>query len=389
MAEEAVVTSGTVRQDATPQPTRRAFLTRTGQTGLALLLAGLPLDAMEEREGLMAQTRTIRSGNHNGTIEFGGLQRTYLLHVPPSYTGQNATPLVFVFHGGEGTGEHIADVTQFSQCSDQNGFLVVYPDGVDQSWNDGRGTTPAEEQGVDDVGFVTALLGQLAQTLYIAPQLVYATGLSNGARFTHRLGCEISEKIAAIGPVAGTMAENIAQQCAPQQPVSVVEFHGTEDPINHWDGGEVQGEFGGMTLSVPKTVLLWVNFNGCPPSPQKSMLPDTDPNDGTRVWRKAYSPGESGCEVVLYGVEGGGHTWPGTDLLPTLQSGTVTHDINATQVIWDFFADHPKSFAGDPKERAFIDRIAMRRYFMRRYFMWLRWRAYATWRAKRSTFFEW
>src|SRR5262249_8322287 len=144
------------------------------------------------------QTRTVGPGNHDGTIQFGGLQRTYHLHVPPSYTGQKATPLVFVFHGGGGNGEDAGSLTGFSQCSDQKGFLVVYPDGVDQHWNDGRGTTPPEQQGVDDVGFVSALLEQLAQTLYVDPKRVYATGMSNGAIFTQRLGCELSEKIAAI-----------------------------------------------------------------------------------------------------------------------------------------------------------------------------------------------
>jgi polyhydroxybutyrate depolymerase len=344
---------------------------------------------MEEREGDMSQTRTIRPGNHDGTIEFGGLQRTYYLHVPPSYTGKKATPLVFVFHGGGGSGKDAANLTGFSQCSDQNGFLVVYPDGIDQHWNDGRGTTPPAQQGVDDVGFVSALLGQLVQTLYIDSQRVYATGMSNGAIFTHLLGCELSETLAAIGPVAGTMAENIASQFSPQQPVSVVEFHGTQDPIVPWDGGEARGESGGKVLSVSETVSLWVNVNRCPASPSKTVLPDKDPSDGTRVWCDVYSPGQGYSAVVLYGVEGGGHAWPDSDRPLAPQSGRITHDVNATEVIWDFFADHPKGFTYRPKERASIDRIAMRRYFMRRYFMWLRWRAYTAWRAKQSAFFEW
>jgi polyhydroxybutyrate depolymerase len=111
----------------------------------------------------------------------------------------------------------------------------VYPEGVARHWNDGRGTTPPAAQGVDDVGFVSALLEHLAQRFNIDPGRLYTCGMSDGAIFSHRLGCELAVKLAAIAPVAGTMAENIAPHCAPQRPISVVEFHGTEDLIVPWN----------------------------------------------------------------------------------------------------------------------------------------------------------
>jgi polyhydroxybutyrate depolymerase len=281
-------------------------------------------------------------GDNNGTILYDGRRRTYLFHLPPSYDGTKATPLVFVFHGGGGTGQEAAEMTGFSQLSDQKGFLVVYPDGVDQHWSDGRGTSPPDQQGVDDVGFVSALLQDLSQSLKINRRRVYATGMSNGAIFTQRLGCELTAKIAAIGPVAGTMAENIALTCAPRLVISVVEFHGTDDLVVPFKGGEVQGECGGTVLSVAETVERWVNLNRCPTSPKIRLEPDKDPNDGTRVLREVYRPCQNGAGVVLYIMKGGGHTWPDGPggQLPT--SGRVSRDINATEVIWDFFAKHPK-----------------------------------------------
>jgi polyhydroxybutyrate depolymerase len=141
------------------------------------------------------------------------------------------------------------------------------------------------------------------------------------------------------------MAENIALQCAPRPAISVVEFHGTDDPIVPFKGGEVQGEFGGIVLSVAETVSHWVNLNRCPTSPKIRLEPDRDPNDGTRVLREVYRSCQKGTGVVLYAIKGGGHTWPDGPggQLPT--SGRVSRDINATEVIWDFFAKHPKKKA--------------------------------------------
>jgi polyhydroxybutyrate depolymerase len=233
-------------------------------------------------------------------------------------------------------------MTGFSQLSDLKGFIVVYPDGVDQHWSDGRGTTPPDQQGVDDVGFVLALLQDLSQSLKINRRRVYATGMSNGAIFTQRLSCELTAQIAAIGPVAGTMAENIALTCAPRLVISVVEFHGTDDLVVPFKGGEVQGEYGGTVLSVDETVSRWVKINGCPTSPKIRLEPDKDPNDGTRVLREAYRPCQNGTGVVLYAIKGGGHTWPDEAGSEPSTNGRVSRDINATEVIWDFFAKHPK-----------------------------------------------
>lgn len=282
------------------------------------------------------------AGDRQGTIRHGNLTRTYLLHVPPSHSGTRPTPLVLVFHGGYGTGRGVADSTGFNAVSDRVGFIVAYPHGTDRHWNDGRGTMLPDQQNVDDVGFVSALIADLMQTLAVDPKRVYATGISNGGIFSHRLACELSEKIAAIAPVAGAIAEKFAPRCAPRQAVSVVAIHGTEDLFVLWNGGDVRGRIGGKVLSVPETMARWVRLNGCPTAPQIVREPDRDLADGTRVRREAYGPCPNGIDVVLYAVEGGGHTWPGGPRGRLPSTGRVSRDITATEIIWEFFEKHPK-----------------------------------------------
>lgn len=297
-----------------------------------------------------AQGRAGAAGDVDSAIQVGGLRRVYHLHVPPSYDGTEPTPLVLVFHGRMESGKGMAKMTGFNTVSDQEGFIVVYPEAVDRHWNDGRGATLLERQQVDDVRCVSVLIAHLTQTLNIDQNRIYATGISNGAMFVQRLACELSEQLAAIGPVAGTMATNIATQCAPKQPVSVVESHGTTDVLVPWDGGEIP-IVGGKVLSVPETIARWVQLNGCPSSPHVTDEPDRDPSDGTRVRREAYGPCRTGSEVALYVVEGGGHSWPGGpgSHLPFMHH--VSRDIRTTEVVWDFFKKHPKTLAKGRQKR--------------------------------------
>jgi polyhydroxybutyrate depolymerase len=278
------------------------------------------------------------------TIQSGGVPRTYHLHVPPSVPSTAAMPLVMVFHGGGGTGAGAARSYGFNRVADDRGFAVVYPEGRDRRWNDGRGTTGQPWLNtvlVDDVGFVSSLIDHVSGTLRIDPHRVYATGISNGGIFAHRLGCELSGKIAAIAPVAGTIAEPEVTRCAPRSPVSIIEFHGTEDRFVPYGGGEILGHAErGRVLSVAETTELWAKFDGCPALRHRVDLPPRHADDGTRARQAAYGPCRGGSAVVLYTIVGGGHTWPGTAWLPLL--GPVSRQIDATEVIWEFFEGHPK-----------------------------------------------
>lgn len=281
----------------------------------------------------------LQPGTQPQSITHGGATRTYLVHIPPAYDGRREMPLVLVFHGGGGTGAVAERTTGFSPVADREGFIAVYPDATNRQWNDGRLSSRLPTD-VDDVAFVAALLDHLLATLRIDPLRVYATGISNGGFMSHRLGAELSSRIAAIGPVAGTLGENVVPRFAPRQPVSVIDLHGTADRFVRYEGGEVIAR-GGIAVSVARVIELWAKAAGCSSPPRVETLPDRDPGDGTRVRRESHTPCRQGTEVVLYTIEGGGHNWPGRPA-PRPALGPATREIDATQVIWEFFRSHAK-----------------------------------------------
>ena len=199
------------------------------------------------------------------------------------------------------------------------------------------------EKKVDDVGFTRALLDDLATIANVDPHRVFATGLSNGGIMAYYLASELSDRIAAIAPVGGPM---MTETCHPTRPVSVIHFHGTADEFAPFKGGFGKGFLGrtGVTRfnSVEHSIRNWVKANGCGAEPEIVALPDKA-DDGMRVTRKTWSGGKDGSEVVLIEIENGGHTWPGGPLMQTQWSlGRVSRDFKATEVIWQFFKDHPK-----------------------------------------------
>ena len=280
-------------------------------------------------------------GSGERSIEHGGLARTYRIHVPPSYDGVRPMPLVFVFHGGGGTSLQMERGIGFNPLADKHGFLVVYPQGVENHWNDGRiGPRFPKAHEIDDVGFVRVLIDRLMNDHKIDAQRIYSTGISNGGFFSHRLGWELSDRLAAIAPVAGTLDPASALKFAPAHPVHVLDIHGTKDRSVPYEGGAVIAK-GGECISVPAMIGLWVKANGCKEGPKVEYLAEKAPADGTRVRQEAYAAGAKGAEVILDTVEGLGHNWPGHT--PTSEpAGPGTHQIDASEVIWRFFENHPK-----------------------------------------------
>ncbi|HZZ27570.1 MAG TPA: PHB depolymerase family esterase [Pirellulales bacterium] len=283
------------------------------------------------------------------TIAVDGRQRTYYLHVPPDLSADKPVPLVLVFHGGGGTALGMERyLSRFSKLADQEHFLVAYPEGIDKSWNDGRGdtSTAAARQNVDDLAFVMAMLAAIGQEHQIDPQRIYATGISNGAIFSNYLAANHADKIAAIAPVVGSIADPFYKQFKPSEPVSVFILQGTKDPLVPYNGGLVgEGHLGDRckVIATNETVKLWVQNNGCEPTAVEKSLPDVNPDDGCTIQQFTYGQGRNGTEVVLYKIEGGGHTWPGgPQYFPKFLIGSVCRDIDGTQVIWDFFKAHPK-----------------------------------------------
>jgi polyhydroxybutyrate depolymerase len=240
------------------------------------------------------------------------------------------------------------DLTGLTALADREGFLVAFPDAVDKNWNDGRPDvdTTAVEQGVDDVGFLRALVDDVASRLPLDERRVYATGISNGAFMSTRLACEGADWIAAVAPVVGTAPRDFESWCAPARPVAVIAFLGEDDPLVPYEGGKITGPFGfgnrGRVVSAASLEAFWADHNGCGAGPTEAALPDLETGDGSSVVRRSFAECDAGADVVFYHLDGGGHTWPGgKQYLAPLLVGKTNRDIAATELIWQFFAAHP------------------------------------------------
>jgi polyhydroxybutyrate depolymerase len=296
--------------------------------------------------GVSAAGGSGESSASTRIIKIGSIERTYFVHVPSRFPGGRPAGLVLVLHGGGGTGRQIERHTRFSTLADHGGFIAVYPDAVDRNWNDGRGAAgiAAQQRNIDDVAFLSGLITVLTREFAVDPRRVYVTGASNGAFMSERLAAEVSQRIAAIAPVIGGMGPQVRDRFAPKAPVSVLLMNGTEDPLVPYQGGPVaRSRSRGETIGIPEIVRLWTTYNRCSGPPETVLLPDADPADGTRVRRTAYARCADRTAVTLYTIEGGGHTWPGgVQYLPRAIIGRTSRDIDATEVIWQFFAGHPR-----------------------------------------------
>ena len=185
------------------------------------------------------------AGEHWVAITVEGEQRRYLLYVPPGHGDVGLWPTVLCFHGGAGNPEQIVRYCGLNETADRHGFLVVYPEGSGRvenvlTWNAGNCCGFAERSDVDDVAFVEQLLDDLGKRCAVDEKRVFATGISNGAMISYRVASELSDRIAAIAPIAGPMG---TETCSPESPVSVIHFHGTEDQFAPMAGGGERGVF--------------------------------------------------------------------------------------------------------------------------------------------------
>lgn len=278
------------------------------------------------------------------TLSHDGFERKYLLYSPPfELPRSDAKPLLFVLHGGGGTHRGMVRLTKsrFNQLADRDGFFVVYPQGIGKAWNEGRGDliSEAHRRGIDDVGFFRALIEYLVSKHPIDSDRVFVTGISNGGLMSFRLACSLSDKIRAIAPVTASIPSAILPLCRAESTVSLAVFNGTEDPLVPYYGGQsaVFRRQRGEVLSTDETIRTWLAKNRCTPEPEVTALPDLT-KDGTRVTKTEYTQCGAGSKVVLYRIEGGGHTWPGgRQYLPVRLIGRTSRDLNACDEIWSFF----------------------------------------------------
>ena len=277
-----------------------------------------------------------------------GLERSFTVHVPAVYDRLAKLPLVIALHGRGGTGESMVLITRksFNKLADRDGCLVVYPDGIDLNWNDGRMDQEAKDrahrENINDTGFISALIDSMIKDYNADPKKVYVTGISNGAIMSYRLACELSHKITAIAPVDGNIPHLFLYECSPGKPVSVLAINNVNDPLVPYEGGNIYTRVRklnlGRVLSVEESIMFWISRNRCSADPEVTEVPDVDPRDGTRVTIKEYLNGSDSTEVILYSIDGGGHTWPGGfQYLPAWLIGKTSRDFDASEAIWSFF----------------------------------------------------
>jgi polyhydroxybutyrate depolymerase len=246
---------------------------------------------------------------------------------------------VIVLHGGGGNAETVMRTTGMSGKGDKSGFVVVFPNGTGRlknhllTWNAGNCCGYALDHHIDDVAFIRTLIEHLQNELLIDKRKIYVAGMSNGAKMTYKLACELSDKIAAIAPVAGSLD---VTNCQPDNPVSVMIFHGTADEHVLYEGGKPKKSIDKherIDNSVSYAVSFWIKHNHCLVTPQKE--------EKGNIIKEVYTGGKDGTEVVLYTITGGGHAWPGGQR-GSLWGDTPTQEISATELMLEFFLRHPK-----------------------------------------------
>jgi polyhydroxybutyrate depolymerase len=309
--------------ESAPVTTRRS---RGTVLGALLAIIWLPVAlAVTEAAAFHVRNRS------NGTIVSSGEKREYLLYVPRRYDATRPAPLIISLHGAGLWGAGQQEISQWNRIADRDGFLVVYPSGAagqgPRVWqvNDGPALTK-------DVRFISELIDTLRAAYDIDPARIYANGLSNGGGMAFVLSCTLSDRIAAVGMVAA--AQTLPWTwCADRRAVPMIAFHGTDDAQVPYHGGRVW-MFDIRWPDVSAWAANWAGRNQCAPHPADSAV-------ATDVTRRQYTGCSGDAAVVLYTVQGGGHSWPGGKRLPEWWVGPTNTSVDATSLMWAFFREHP------------------------------------------------
>lgn len=240
----------------------------------------------------------LAPGDETRTLMVGGQNRSYVLHVPQSYSGEDAVPLIVDFHplGGSGPGERGG--SPYPAQVDSEGVIMAFPSGEagpsGNAWNVG----PCCVEGVDDVEFARALVADIQTDACIDPKRIYAVGFSMGGGMSHYLACHAADLFAAVAPAAFDLVEENVESCNPSRPISVVSFRGTSDGVVPYEGG-----YSAVVPGMPITFLgaedtrdAWAEINGCTGMAESI-------GDGC----SQYSSCDAGVSVTLCTDQGGGH----------------------------------------------------------------------------------
>lgn len=283
--------------------------------------------ATENFSPVSCQGLQALSGEQKWKLKHDGVERSFAVDIPPQYDPTKPMPLILNFHGLSSNGWQQKLLSKMTDLGKKEGFLVVYPEGrgIPQSWNAGKCCAPANSLlQAKDVDFVNELLNELERKLCIDKRRIFATGMSNGAFMTYRLACELSDRIAAFSPVAGSL---IIQPCQPKRPIPLLGFNGTSDTLVPYPGSALLG-----FPSVEETFRFWAKHNGCGETPDRTY-------DKGDTYCNTFRQCKDGVTLTTCVVKNGGHTWPGGFPIPAM--GKTTQDIDASETMWEFFKKHP------------------------------------------------
>lgn len=301
--------------------------------------------AMSDANSSSQETSTDPYQVEEGTYVFDGQERGYSVYLPESYSDSSEFPLVIYFHGYNMAVTTELGYIQLHVDAAANDFIVAYPESSKASsnsyanWNSGGGDHPTFSSipDVDDIGAVEVLIDTLRERYNINEDMIFATGFSNGGMMAYKLACQLSDRIAAIASVGGTMSNSTYEECNPSRPVPVIVFHGTLDNNVPFNGNA-------YWHSVEESISYWVNLNNCSEE-SVTLLPDLDASDRTTVEKIHFKTCTNDAEAIFYKVIDGGHTWPGASSIGLNVSviGFTTQDIDANVEMLTFFKMHQLS----------------------------------------------
>jgi polyhydroxybutyrate depolymerase len=271
---------------------------------------------------LFTSTLLFGQQSQNITIDVNGTNRQFILYVPNIYDASNPAPLLFCFHGYGSSASTNYAYTKFRDIADTAGFVLIHPQGSTDAFgtphfNVGWGTS-----NVDDVAFTEAMIDYAEGNYNINSNRIYSTGMSNGGFMSYHLACNLSEKIAAVASVTGSMSPSTFNNCNPSHPTPALQIHGTSDGTVPYEGDPL------FTKGIDDVINYWVTYNNCDPLASVTPIPDINAGDNTTVDHFVHGDGDNGVSVELFKVYDGDHDWPGA-------FGNL--DIDASAEIWKFF----------------------------------------------------
>ena len=311
--------------------------------GIFLLLLSCSKSELDNKTNDKYSDFTFFEGVSANFIEHSGLNREYLLYIPPNIDNRENLPVIFNFHGYLGQAEQFFNQTDLVEIANNNSVVLVYPQGSDlpvgaSHWNaapsSSSSTSFVNKSSTDDIGFFKALLDEINQNNIIDLNRVYVIGYSNGGMFSYFLACNTENIIAAVGDVAGTMLNETFNSCNPSSPIPILKIHGTSDRVVSYNGYD-EGEF----KSVEEVLDFWKSNN-------KSNNNESIENLGsTSVYSEFYNTSvnvnfekytfdsdENNSEIVHYKIINGGHWW----------DYSSDKHLKTSTILWDFFSKHSK-----------------------------------------------